>query len=53
MTYKVNVTPVKKRVVLKDGQVADLAWLMQHVLDSGVTDGKRLAALGLLEMTKE
>lgn len=51
--HKANVTPTKRRVVLKDGQVADLAWLMQHVLDSGVTDGKRLAAIALLNLTRD
>jgi hypothetical protein len=44
--------PLKKKVVLKGGRVADLAWLMQHVLDSGVKDGKYYAALALLEETR-
>ena len=44
---------MKKKVVLRKGQVADLAWLAQTVLDSGAKDGLRLAALKLLQATKE
>jgi hypothetical protein len=45
--------PYKKRVVLRSGQVADLAWIARYVLDSGVKDGMRIAALKLLDLTKE
>lgn len=39
---------VKRRVVLRRGQVADVAWLARTVLESGAKDGLRLAAIGLL-----
>jgi hypothetical protein len=42
----------KEKVVLRKGEVADLAWLARTVIDSGAKDGLYLAAMTLLEKTR-